>query len=194
MPPSPARSSISRSRRFSCAASRSRTDPEPGVGWFARRWSRDEDPAPWRCRGDIDIGLLDPRRLNRVPCSLREPAGHTARQSLRLAWRAGSDAAGFPNGRSDLSRCSPDRGRRLYVDGPGGVGDGVADADGVAKVQPFYAKQLNQGDWLVKFADSPPGSFKGTFARKSNSRVSGTLSAGTSSGVTKILMTLVMPR
>ncbi|TMF72031.1 MAG: hypothetical protein E6H99_12710 [Chloroflexi bacterium] len=66
--------------------------------------------------------------------------------------------------------------------------------DGVAKVQPFYAKQLNQGDWLVKFADSPPGSFKGTFARKSNSRVSGTLSAGTSSGVTKILMTLVMPR
>ena len=66
--------------------------------------------------------------------------------------------------------------------------------DGVAKVQPFYAKQLNQGDWLVKFSDSPPGSFKAMFARKSNSRVSGTLSAGTSSGVTKILMTLVMPR
>jgi hypothetical protein len=66
--------------------------------------------------------------------------------------------------------------------------------DGVAKVQPFYSKQLNQGDWLVNFSDSPPGSFKATFTRKSNSRVSGTLSAGTSSGATKILMTLAVPR
>jgi len=70
----------------------------------------------------------------------------------------------------------------------------IQTLDGVAKVQPFYSKQLNQGDWLVNFSDSPPGSFKATFTRKSNSRVSGTLSAGTSSGATKILMTLAVPR
>ena len=66
--------------------------------------------------------------------------------------------------------------------------------DSVAKVQAFYAKQLNQGDWTVHFTDSSGGSFAATYARKSNSHVGGTLAANSTSGVTKILLTLVSPR
>jgi len=65
--------------------------------------------------------------------------------------------------------------------------------DSVAKVQAFYAKQLDQGDWTVSFTDSSAGSFAATFARKSNSHFGGTLAANSTSGVTKILLTLVSP-
>lgn len=66
--------------------------------------------------------------------------------------------------------------------------------DSVAKVQAFYAKQLNQGDWTVNFSNNSGGSFAATYARKSDSHAGGTLAGNSTSGVTKILLTLVEPR
>jgi len=65
--------------------------------------------------------------------------------------------------------------------------------DSVAKVQAFYAKQLDQGDWTISWRTNTPTSFTATFTRKSNSHVAGTLAGDSSSGVTKILMSLVSP-
>lgn len=65
--------------------------------------------------------------------------------------------------------------------------------DSVAKVQAFYTGQLNQGDWQLTVTSTPSGEFKATFHRKSNSGVQGTLACNSSSGVTKILMSLVTP-
>jgi len=65
--------------------------------------------------------------------------------------------------------------------------------DGVDKVRLFYADKLNQGDWTISFTNSPTGTFAATFTRKSNSQVKGTLASNGSSGVTKILMSLVGP-
>jgi hypothetical protein len=66
-------------------------------------------------------------------------------------------------------------------------------ADGVDKVRAFYADKLSHGDWTINFTDTASGSFSATFARKSNSQVQGTLKSNVSSGVTKILMSLVVP-
>ena len=66
--------------------------------------------------------------------------------------------------------------------------------DGVTKVQAFYAKQLGQGEWTVKFSNNSADSFAATYARKSDSHAGGTLAANSTSGVTKILLTLVLPR
>lgn len=66
--------------------------------------------------------------------------------------------------------------------------------DSVAKVQTFYARQLSQGDWTVKFGSNSGDSFAATYARKSNSHSGGTLAANSTSGVTKILLTMVSPR
>ena len=66
--------------------------------------------------------------------------------------------------------------------------------DSVAKVQAFYAKQLNQGDWTVNFSNNSTGSFAATYARRSDSHAGGTLAGNSTSGVTKILLTLVEPR
>ena len=65
--------------------------------------------------------------------------------------------------------------------------------DGVDTVRVFYANQLNQGDWTISFTNTATGTFAATFTRKSNSQVHGTLAANGSSGVTKILMSLVTP-
>jgi len=65
--------------------------------------------------------------------------------------------------------------------------------DTVAKVQAFYAKQLNQGDWTVTLGNTTATSFAATFSRKSNSHEVGTLVADSGSGVTKILMSLISP-
>jgi hypothetical protein len=65
--------------------------------------------------------------------------------------------------------------------------------DPVAKVQAFYAKQLNQGDWTVSFTGNSNGAFAATFSRKSNSHVDGTLASNSDSGVTKILLSLISP-
>ena len=66
--------------------------------------------------------------------------------------------------------------------------------DALPKVQAFYAKQLNQGDWTINFKDSPTGTFSAVFSRKSNSKFQGTLAANADAGVTKILLSLVSPR
>ena len=55
--------------------------------------------------------------------------------------------------------------------------------DAVAKVQAFYAGKMNRGDWTT--------AFPATFARKSNSHVTGFLASSNASGVTKILMSLL---
>jgi hypothetical protein len=66
--------------------------------------------------------------------------------------------------------------------------------DGVAKVQAFYTKELAQGDWTAKFSSNSSGSFAATYSRKSDSHVGGTLAANSTSGATKILLTLVSSR
>lgn len=65
--------------------------------------------------------------------------------------------------------------------------------DPIAKVQAFYAKELAQGDWTVSWQTNTPTSFTATFSRKSNTKVLGTLAGDSTSGVTKILMSLVSP-
>jgi len=66
--------------------------------------------------------------------------------------------------------------------------------DSVAKVQAFYGKQLNQGDWTITFKENSSAAFTAAFSRKSNSHFAGTLAANSDAGVTKILMSLVSPR
>ncbi len=62
--------------------------------------------------------------------------------------------------------------------------------DAVDKVQAFYASKLNQGDWTVQVTAVANGAFSATFSRKSNSKFAGILGADSSSGVTKISMSL----
>lgn len=63
--------------------------------------------------------------------------------------------------------------------------------DGIDKVQASYKAKFSAGDWTITFMDSPPDTFRATFSRKSNSRISGLLSADGSSGVTKISLSLL---
>jgi len=65
--------------------------------------------------------------------------------------------------------------------------------DSVAKVQAFYSDKLHQGDWTISVTGSGSNTFAATFSRKSNSHVLGTLASNGSSGVTKILMSLIAP-
>jgi hypothetical protein len=65
--------------------------------------------------------------------------------------------------------------------------------DTVPKVQAYYAQNLNKGDWTITFTSSSSDSFAATFTRKSNRNINGTLSSNNSSGVTKILMSLLSP-
>lgn len=64
--------------------------------------------------------------------------------------------------------------------------------DAAAKVQAYYQKQLNQGDWKLTVANAPSGTaFAGTFARKSNSRESGTIAINAADGVTLIALSFL---
>jgi hypothetical protein len=57
------------------------------------------------------------------------------------------------------------------------------------KVKMFYFKQLNVGDWVLTVNNSPSPSgpmFDGTFARKSNTRDTGTIAVNADQGVTMI--------
>ena len=65
--------------------------------------------------------------------------------------------------------------------------------DSVAKVKTFYSDKLNQGDWRISVTGSGSNTFAATFSRKSNPHVLGTLASNGSSGVTKILMSLIAP-
>lgn len=66
-------------------------------------------------------------------------------------------------------------------------------ADGQAKVEAFYVKQLNQGDWVLTNTSHPNGEFAGTFTRKSDRNVHGIVAADRSAAVTKVLVSLVGP-
>ena len=65
--------------------------------------------------------------------------------------------------------------------------------NGRYKVQTFYSDKLKQGDWTISVTGSGSNTFAATFSRKSNSHVLGTLASNGSSGVTKILMSLIAP-
>jgi hypothetical protein len=65
--------------------------------------------------------------------------------------------------------------------------------DSVDKVHAFYAEKFAQGDWTITFSGASSTVFTATFARKSNSHVTGALGGDGSSGVTKITMSLVNP-
>lgn len=62
--------------------------------------------------------------------------------------------------------------------------------DTVDKVQAFYSSKLSQGDWNISSSGTANGAFSAVFNRKSNSKFAGLLAADTSSGVTKITLSL----
>ena len=63
--------------------------------------------------------------------------------------------------------------------------------DGQPRVQAFYTRQLAQGDWTLNVTSTPYGAFTGTFARKSDSHVAGTIAANWDVTLTRILVSLV---
>jgi hypothetical protein len=65
--------------------------------------------------------------------------------------------------------------------------------DGVDKVQPFYKTKFSQGDWQITINGSANQAFSATYARKSNPKSGGMLAADSSSGITKITLSLVAP-
>lgn len=66
-----------------------------------------------------------------------------------------------------------------------------------AAVQAFYFKQLNEGDWKLTVNNSPSPAqsggpaFAATFARKSNSRETGTIAVNADQGVTVIALSFL---
>jgi hypothetical protein len=64
--------------------------------------------------------------------------------------------------------------------------------DDTSKVQAYYARQLSQGDWALTVNSSANGAaYAATFARKSNSRQTGTVSIRSDSGVTTIALSFL---
>lgn len=65
--------------------------------------------------------------------------------------------------------------------------------DAQSRVEAFFTKQLNQGDWVLTNTSHPNGEFSATFTRKSDKNVRGTIAAVRSATVTRILVSLVAP-
>lgn len=65
--------------------------------------------------------------------------------------------------------------------------------DDPAKVQAYYLRQLNQGDWKLTVNNAPPSGavFAGTFARNSNSHNTGTIAVSAQQGVTVIALSFL---
>lgn len=65
--------------------------------------------------------------------------------------------------------------------------------DDPAKVQAYYQRQLNQGDWKLTVNGAPPPGavFAATFARNSNSHNSGTIAVSAAQGVTVIALSFL---
>ena len=64
--------------------------------------------------------------------------------------------------------------------------------DAAAKVEAYFQKQLNLGDWKLTVNQAPSGTtFAGAFARKSNSRDSGTIAVNADQGVTMIALSFL---
>ena len=66
-------------------------------------------------------------------------------------------------------------------------------SDDPAKVQAYYVKQLNQGDWKLTVNSAPASGavFAGTFARNSNSHNTGTIAVKAEQGVTVIALSFL---
>ena len=62
-----------------------------------------------------------------------------------------------------------------------------------AKVEAFYTKQLNTGDWAITNISHPGGAFAASFTRKADKKVHGTVAADWNATLTKILVSLVAP-
>ena len=62
-----------------------------------------------------------------------------------------------------------------------------------AKVEAYFANQLNQGDWVVSNAAHPNGEYVATFKRKSDKNVHGTVAAEWNGALSKILVSLIAP-
>lgn len=66
--------------------------------------------------------------------------------------------------------------------------------DAESKVQAFYSKRLNQGDWTTSTTAEGNNAFTAKFTRRSNSHAGGTIAANMDSlPATKILVSLVYP-
>jgi hypothetical protein len=64
--------------------------------------------------------------------------------------------------------------------------------DDTSKVQAYYARQLSQGDWALTVNGSANGAaYAATFARRSNSHQTGTVSIRSDSGVTTIALSFL---
>ncbi|HEX2681991.1 MAG TPA: hypothetical protein VHQ03_11955 [Candidatus Dormibacteraeota bacterium] len=63
--------------------------------------------------------------------------------------------------------------------------------DKLTKVLAFYQQQFNQGDWTFTLSGSSLTSFSAAVKRKSSTTSDGTLAGDSSSGVTKILLSLL---
>lgn len=100
---------------------------------------------------------------------------------------------GFPNDVPVYAKARLTAGAAFKSSGQVSWGMEWQTLDTVDKVRAFYADKMNQGDWSITFTNTVSGSFSATFTRKSNSQVQGTLKSDGTSGVTKILMSLVAP-
>jgi len=60
------------------------------------------------------------------------------------------------------------------------------------KVHAFYASKLTQGDWAISFSGGTGTTFSAVFSRK-GSKENGLVAADSSSGVTKISLSLFLP-
>ncbi len=63
--------------------------------------------------------------------------------------------------------------------------------DKIDKVAAYYSAKFSQGDWTFSMGAGTATTFTATVTRKSNSHFTGTLGGDSSSGVTKILLSLV---
>ncbi|HSS60610.1 MAG TPA: hypothetical protein VLK30_04030 [Candidatus Limnocylindrales bacterium] len=66
--------------------------------------------------------------------------------------------------------------------------------DSLSKIQAFYQKKLNEGDWTFKLSPaSTPSVWTGTISRKSNPRIMGTFAVDGDVTVNRILLSLLSP-
>jgi hypothetical protein len=65
--------------------------------------------------------------------------------------------------------------------------------DGVDRVQIFYTRKLNEGDWTLTYNGSTGGTFSAIVSRKSNQKDAGILTVESESNVTHIALALGVP-
>lgn len=138
------------------------------------------------CSGGGSSASASPSAVGTAePSPLARPSGHLDAQVPM--------PAGFPTDVPIYPKAVLTAAAGFPSSGPTAWGMEWETLDGVDKVRAFYADKLNQGDWSITFTNAAAGTFAATFKRKSNEQVQGTLASNGSSGVTKILLSLVAP-